>query len=250
MTGERYLRYLRFAAEALPLHPPTRMAVHFHGAVFGAMPTRTKTMLPTAAAVVATALTVIAGASSASAAQPTKSLTDFEELWWMSASAQRIAPAEPFCLPRTPYLYLLIDDNNEPNATNVRATTTCHLAANTPVVIPVVTTVDGVVDSENTEIFLAEHMFFPSAAVSAATNLSFSINGRSEPVTVDWRAPSPFFHISAAEGMRPSLIVADGYWTVRSFPAGVHVVHTTGCIIASRGAAQTCHDITYQLIVR
>lgn len=204
-------------------------------------------MSPTAV-VIAAALAIVAGASSAHAAQPAISLTEYEELWYMNASAQRVAPAEAFCLPRTPYVYLLIDDNV--SNSNLHATTTCHIAANTPVVIPVVTASDGVTDTTNLEIFLAEHIYFPSQSVSVANNISFSINGKPEPITVQWRAPSPFFHVSAAEGMFPSLIVADGYWTVRTFPAGTHVVHTTGCIIRSPGAAQTCHDITYQLIVK
>lgn len=200
-------------------------------------------MSRTAATIVVAAATlaVIASASSAHSAQnvqSAQSLTDIDELYWQIVNYQRVGPV--YCLDYvTPFAYLVAAPGTH--------STTCQIEAGRQVVIPVVTIINY------GTIYLGYLPLYASFTMDRATDLSFSINGRSEPVTAEWRAPTPIFLTSAIEAQLPSYAAADGYFTVRTFRPGTYLVHTTGCLPAetipsARPAA--CYDMTYNLIVK
>jgi hypothetical protein len=192
--------------------------------------------------VVAATLAVLASAASARAkdVEPAQSLTDIDELYWQVQLYQRVGPV--YCLDYIAHTFLVANQGTH--------SVTCQIEAGKQVVIPIVTIINS---GTNFVGFLPLYAGF---TVNNATDLSFSIDGSSEPVTAEWRGPTPIFLASAIEGQSPFYAAADGYFTVRTFRPGTYVVHTTGCLPAEtvpftgHTVPAACYDTTYNLIVQ
>ena len=200
---------------------------------------RTAATVAIAAATLAIIATLVPSAQ-AQPSQPSRSLTEDAVAWWNIKEIQAKAP-ENFCSDAfgpIGYIGSLFPTG--------KTSTQCAFKAGQPLVIEIVGSISFLgVTSFTGYPFLgfAGLTFDPQSAISAATGLSLTIDGKAVPITSDLRTPTNIFPVQPGEAQGMWFAGADGYFYRTSFEKGTHTVHAIGC-------APACSDITYALYIK